>query len=66
MLILTRRIGEGIIIGEDIRVVVLEVRGKQVRLGIEAPLEIAVLRDEIFQRLSQENQIASSFKLQDL
>lgn len=66
MLILTRRIGEGLIIGEDIRAVVLEVRGKQVRLGIEAPVEIVVLRDEIFQRLFQENQLASNFELQDL
>lgn len=66
MLILTRRIGEGLTIGEDSRVVVIEVRGKQVRLGIEAPGEIVVLRDEIFQRLSQENQLASSFELQDL
>jgi flagellar assembly factor FliW len=66
LLILTRRIGEGLTIGEDSRVVVIEVRGKQVRLGIEAPGEIVVLRDEIFQRLSQENQLASSFELQDL
>ena len=66
MLILTRRIGEGLIIGDNIRVVVLEVRGKQIRLGIEAPLEIVVLRDEIFQRLNQENQLASRFELRDL
>lgn len=66
MLILTRRIGEGVIIGDDVRVVVLEVRGKQVRLGIEAPLEVVVLRDEIFQRLNQENLQASIFQLQDL
>jgi len=66
LLILTRRIGEGVIIGDDIRVVVLEVRGKQVRVGIEAPLEIVVLRDVIFQRLNQENQLASRFELRDL
>ncbi len=66
MLILTRRIGEGVIIGDDVRVVVLEVRGKQVRLGIEAPIEVVVLRDEIFQRLNQENRLASSFQLRDV
>lgn len=66
MLILTRRIGEGVIIGDEVRVVVLEVRGKQVRLGIEAPMEVVVLRDEIFQRLNQENLKASSFLLHDL
>jgi flagellar assembly factor FliW len=66
LLILTRRIGEGVIIGDDVRVVVLEVRGKQIRLGIEAPIEVVVLRDEIFQRLNQENRLASSFQLRDL
>jgi flagellar assembly factor FliW len=66
LLILTRRIGEGVIIGDDVRVVVLEVRGKQVRLGIEAPHEVVVLRDEIFQRLNQENLQASGFHLPDL
>ncbi len=53
MLILTRRIGEGVIIGDDIRVVVLEVRGKQFRLGIDAPTDVVVLRDEIFHRLAR-------------
>ena len=55
MLILTRKIGEGITIGEHIRVVVLEVKGKQVRLGIEAPTGVVVLRDEISPRLLQED-----------
>jgi len=53
-------------IGDDTRVVVLKVRGKLVDLGIEAPLEIVVLRDEIFQLLIQENQLASRFELRDL
>jgi flagellar assembly factor FliW len=66
MLILTRRIGEGIIIGDDIRVVVLEVRGKQFRLGIDAPTDVVVLRDEIFQRLTQENLQSAGFRLSDL
>jgi len=66
LLILTRRIGEGILIGDGIRVVVLEVRGKQFRLGIEAPTDVVVLRDEIFQRLTNENLQASAFLLRDL
>jgi flagellar assembly factor FliW len=66
LLILTRRIGEGVFIGDNVRVVVLEVRGKQVRLGIEAPIEVVVLRDEIFQRLNQENLQASNFQLSDV
>ncbi len=66
MLILTRKIGEGIIIGDGVRVVVLELRGKQIRLGIEAPVGVVVLRDEIFQRLLQENRQAAAFVFSDL
>jgi len=66
LLIITRRVGEGMTIGDDTRLVVLKVRGKQVYLGIEAPLRIEVLRDEIFQRLTWENQLASRFELRDL
>ena len=52
MLILTRKIGESILVGDNIRLVVLEIRGKQIRLGIDAPPDIVVLREEIAQRLS--------------
>lgn len=54
MLILTRRIGEVLIIDDDIQVEVLEVRGSQVRIGIDAPKHIAVHREEIFERLIRE------------
>jgi len=66
LLVLTRKIGEGLIIGDDTRLVVLKVRGKQVCLGIEAPSEIVVIREELLQRLTQENQLASRFELRDL
>lgn len=66
LLILTRKIGESLLIGDDIRIVVLEVRGKQVRLGIDAPAEIVVLREEVFQRLAQENLAAGAYTYQDL
>jgi flagellar assembly factor FliW len=66
VLILTRKIGESIIIGDNIRVVVLEVRGRQIRLGIEAPADIVVLRDEIAQRLTDENLRAANSDYQDL
>jgi len=46
MLVVSRKVGEAIIIGQDIRVTVVEIRGKQVRLGIEAPAELLVLRGE--------------------
>jgi flagellar assembly factor FliW len=61
VLILTRKIGESILVGDNIRLVVLEIRGRQIRLGIEAPPDIVVLREEIAQRLSDENMRASSF-----
>ncbi|SDR04099.1 carbon storage regulator CsrA [Pseudoxanthomonas sp. CF125] len=51
MLILTRRIGEEIVIGADIRVRVVEVRGEQPRIGIAAPHEVPVYREEIYRRL---------------
>lgn len=66
VLILTRKVGESILIGENIRVVVLEVRGRQIRLGIEAPSDIVVLREEIFHRLTNENLEAAKFSLADL
>ncbi len=66
MLILTRKIGESILVGDNIRLVVLEIRGKQIRLGIEAPPDIVVLREEIAQRLSNENLRAASFNFQEV
>jgi flagellar assembly factor FliW len=65
VLILTRKIGESIIVGDNIRVVVLEIRGRQIRLGIEAPAEVVVLREEIAQRLINANLLAASFNFQD-
>jgi flagellar assembly factor FliW len=66
VLILTRKIGESILVGDNIRLVVLEIRGKQIRLGIEAPADIVVLREEIAQRLANENLRAASFNFKEV
>lgn len=55
MLVLTRKSGEGIRIGDDIRIVVVEVKDNQVKLGIEAPHELPVHREEIYLKIQEEN-----------
>jgi carbon storage regulator len=60
MLILTRRVGETLVIGDDVTVTVLGVRGNQVRLGVNAPKDIAVHREEIYQRIQNEKDSSNS------
>ena len=54
MLILTRRVGESLVIGDNVNVTVLGVKGNQVRIGVNAPRDVAVHREEIYQRIQQE------------
>jgi len=60
MLVLTRKAGESIVIGSQIRITVLEMQGRQIRLGIEAPSEIPVHRGEVYERIKEENEQAAT------
>lgn len=59
MLVLTRKLNQSIVIGDEIEVVVLEVRGEQVRIGIKAPKNVAVHRKEVYEQIREENVEAS-------
>ncbi len=63
MLILTRRVGETVVIGDDVDVTVLGIKGNQVRLGVKAPKEIAVHREEIYLRICREQNADGHLKI---
>lgn len=60
MLVLTRKTGESIVIGSDIRISVLEIQGRQIRLGIDAPIDVSVHRGEVYERIREENERAAT------
>ena len=66
MLILTRRVGETLVIGDDVTITVLGVRGNQVRVGVNAPKDVAVHREEIYQRIQDENSYENNKKDDDV
>jgi len=65
MLILTRKVGESITIGDDVKITVLGVQGQQVRLGIVAPQKVAVHREEIYLKIQEENKRVSQTPKED-
>ena len=58
MLILSRRVGESIMIGDDVRVTILGIKGGQIRVGVDAPKSISVHRQEVYERLRRENTVS--------
>lgn len=66
MLILTRKLGESVTIGDDIKITILGVRGRQIRLGIIAPQKITIHREEIYFRIQEENKRAVLSPLEDV
>ena len=66
MLVLTRKLGESIAIDDHIKIVVVQIKGKQVRLGIKAPQETKIHREEIYQMIKEQNAEASKTNLDDI
>jgi carbon storage regulator len=66
MLVLTRKVGESFIIGDDIEVVVLKIEGSEVKIGISAPRRVKIYRTEIYKKIVEENLRASSVSVDSL
>ncbi len=66
MLVLTRKIGEGIVIGDDVTIKVVEIKGANIRLGIEAPKDRKIYRQEVYEKIVEENRGATRWNMIDL
>ncbi len=66
MLVLTRKINQSIMIGADVEIVVIEVRGEQVRIGIRAPRSVSVHRKEVYDQIRAQNEAASQVAPEDV
>ena len=66
MLVLTRRLGESINVGDKVKITIVDIDGKQVKVGIEAPRDIAIFREEVYERIKQENIRATNASSDDL
>jgi carbon storage regulator len=66
MLVLTRKAEEGIIIGDDVKITIIEIKGGSIRIGIDAPRHMKVHRQEVYDKIKQENQEATQWDIADL
>ena len=66
MLVLTRKTGETVAIGDEIKIYIQEIRGNQVKIGIKAPANVVVHREEVFVKIQDENKRASKATLEDM
>lgn len=66
MLVLTRKVGEGIVIGDDVTIKIIELKGGGVRIGIDAPKDRKIYRQELYDKITQENLEASQWNISDL
>lgn len=66
MLILTRKVGEGIIIGDDVKLTVVEIKGGNVRIGIDAPKNKKIYRQELYDQAREQNRSSTGWSLEDL
>lgn len=66
MLVLTRKLGESVTIGDDVKISVIDIKGRQVRLGIEAPSHYVIHREEIYAKIQEENRLAAGGHSRDL
>jgi carbon storage regulator len=66
VLILTRKIGESIMVGDDVKISVVEIRARHVRLGVDAPQDMAIHREEVYRKIQEANLAAAAAHTQDL
>lgn len=62
MLVLTRKTGESINIGDDIKISIMDIKGRSVRIGIEAPQSMSIHREEVYTKIQEENRLASEWR----